>query len=90
MGDAFLVYMGGGEQFHSRIVMGKEKVFDVVIEMIFGEEPDPNKDEDKFDQFVEYQHDFNNEHLWQEYGNVWETDFDKGFLVVVRISMGLN
>lgn len=89
MDETYLIY-SGGDVFQSKLVVGLESAFDAVVQYIFGEPPDPMEEPENFDAMITIKNDFENQSFWRDNGNVWETDFDEGFVIVVRVQSLLN
>lgn len=81
----------GGENFQSRLASSKAEAFDVAVQLIFGEMPDHKTEPELFDEFVVFNSDFQNEKLWGENGNLFETDVkESDYIVIVKVQSDLN
>lgn len=88
--ETYLVYACGESDFQSRLAFGKDKALETCILYVFGKSPDPEEDEEGFDLLTEMLHDFKNDNLWIEKGNLWEWEWEKGFLTIVTVQSLLN
>ena len=83
----YLVYCGG-HLFRSALVNGVNEAIEKAIEFRFKEIP--GADDESFDEYVGMLEDFKNDDFWREGGNIWETDWENGFVVVVKVETLLN